>query len=907
MRQGNSIYLPPFSAEASVYRSTTSYRTASLISNTMSESLADTPQDATPITCGAKVVTVWLNAFIPNYIPGLTTTISNGPNTGLTKIPGPTSLNDCYLTDQRTYNPDFARSSRIHALVGVNLATGAVWYNTYCDNTVEVDCLTGVGTNCNQPGAASLDPITLTSTPVAGGTATSFNLTGNAKNPCAPFVAPYIDFTGTVTITELTSGEVDVNFTGTIEPFPAFEMYASADGGPPLQIFKAPPVLGADPWNLYGPVNRDVVGSVRLTSACPECQTCADGYCSKIDCVFPCLTCRDGTCVPKQCGDCEVCDAATGECQWTCGECQECIDGACQECQGLDICCNGVCVDSSQNVMHCGTCNSRCIPPRQCVGGSCHVTGNCPGGTYCWACDDITDPTTCRAQCVSRADMQHNCILCGNFCQDGHTCCGYPHGCVDLANDPLHCGACNHACTGEGQICQDSVCACPAGQSLCNNVCVDLSSDPTNCGTCGFTCSMDNGESCCDGVCNNFQSDSNNCGACGHACDDGSCSLGQCVCASDQTSCSKGDHEQCVNLLNDAANCGTCNNACGAVSGAGSCSSGPDCCYGYCVDYQSCAQHCGGCGMACPNGQSCCHGSCKDLQVDDNNCGQCDRACIGGQCNGGTCYCTDGKSKCPYGPLSEQCVNFQTDNNNCGGCGDVCMGGQFCSNGACVCPSGQIFCGGVCVNPQVDDKNCGSCGYSCWGLATCNDGKCTCPSGYQAAISPDGTGCCPLPWGACGGACCTEGFICCGGQCVNYNDPNHCGSCGTKCANGQICSGGKCICPKGVPCNGACCPSGLPCCHINGTCCDPGSHCCPGGGCCPANSVCPPPGSNNCLPQGATICPDQRHYCPADPDHPFCCSDSSACCSGGINCGQGWCYPGGPFGGVPYQNPSLSI
>ncbi len=50
-----------------------------------------------------------------------------------------------------------------------------------------------------------------------------------------------------------------------------------------------------------------------------------------------------------------------------------------------------------------------------------------------------------------------------------------------------------------GTTCQNGVCACPAGQTLCGGACTDLTTDAANCGQCGNACAT--GASCVSGTC----------------------------------------------------------------------------------------------------------------------------------------------------------------------------------------------------------------------------------------------------------------------------------------------------------------------------------------------------------------------------------------------------------------------
>ena len=117
--------------------------------------------------------------------------------------------------------------------------------------------------------------------------------------------------------------------------------------------------------------------------------------------------------------------------------------------------------------------------------------------------------------------------------------------CVDLENDPNHCGDCDQICA-QGLTCLEGQCgvACGPMAVACGETCTDLDLDPNNCGECEHTC--DPGIACLNGVCTP------------------DCAEGELLCG-----------ELCSNPNNDESNCGACDNSC------------PDdqlCVYGDCID-----------------------------------------------------------------------------------------------------------------------------------------------------------------------------------------------------------------------------------------------------------------------------------------------------------------------------------
>lgn len=83
-------------------------------------------------------------------------------------------------------------------------------------------------------------------------------------------------------------------------------------------------------------------------------------------------------------------------------------------------------------------------------------------------------------------------------CSGGTERCG--DVCVDKANDPAHCGACDNACPA-GKVCSQGACGdmCGGGTLLCDGLCVDTASSLEHCGDCGNAC--DANEQCMGGSC----------------------------------------------------------------------------------------------------------------------------------------------------------------------------------------------------------------------------------------------------------------------------------------------------------------------------------------------------------------------------------------------------------------------
>ncbi len=171
--------------------------------------------------------------------------------------------------------------------------------------------------------------------------------------------------------------------------------------------------------------------------------------------------------------------------------------------------------------------------------------------------DASPDACTGASQCIALHGPTATCT-------DGRCTCpgtrcpatGPTFRCVDLDDDPLHCGACGKACP-PGEQCVGGACACMPGFTRCGSVCYDLEGDAEHCGSCTLRCS----------------SSINKCRAAeplsGYKCtlDEYGCPAGRSVCPRADAS----DH--CFRLDRDEKNCGACGKSCasGEVCVSGAC------------------------------------------------------------------------------------------------------------------------------------------------------------------------------------------------------------------------------------------------------------------------------------------------------------------------------------------------
>ena len=345
-------------------------------------------------------------------------------------------------------------------------------------------------------------------------------------------------------------------------------------------------------------------------AACPALQARCDGAC--LDLRFD----------PSHCGACgNACDAD-----------EVCSEGKCAlKCAGGTTKCEvdgkNRCVDTALDASHCGGCGDACTGDEVCSIGKCD--DDCNGGTALCevggkpGCFDLKkDEAHCGA-CDSTCGADETCVggACKVVCVAGSTVCavakelggaggaggGAPPGlvdtCVDLQNDPKHCGGCGNACA-QGKVCQQGACLvdCLGGSTKCDvggvDLCIDVQNDPSHCGGCGNACAQ------------------------GKVCQQGACVVD---CLGGSTKCDVGGVDVCVDTTTDVAHCGGCNTECAAANASNFCSSGScdykcDAGYDDCnvdatdgceVDLQTDSSNCGSCGNACPGGAACIDGECS--------------------------------------------------------------------------------------------------------------------------------------------------------------------------------------------------------------------------------------------------------------------------------------------------------
>jgi hypothetical protein len=375
--------------------------------------------------------------------------------------------------------------------------------------------------------------------------------------------------------------------------------------------------------------------------------------------------------------------------------------------------------------------------------------------------------------------------------------------CVNPAEDPGHCGACDAACESKrcaGGKCQPATCtdkvkngaetsvdcggpACPrcanGGGCTSSSDCQSKSCSGGKClaPTCGD--GAQNGDEIgvdCGGGClacalgTPCSGAGPGCAAPDHAV--GECKNGKCVftCLPGFADCDRDPKNGCeVDLFRDVLSCGACGAACTGASAILKCVGG------VCA-VDRCSAAFGDCDKKASNG-------CETPLTTVSDCGACGAPCARGHassiCGSGTCEllaCDAGFGNCDKDPANGCEADLATDARHCGQCARACAAAHAIPS--CVAKSCAI---GKC------DKGFGDCnqapGDGCeTSLSTLSDcGGCGIPCAFANATASCPDGACEL------GACSTDFFDCDGNLATGCEidlarDPANCGGCRRKCA-----------------------------------------------------------------------------------------------------------------------------
>jgi len=145
-------------------------------------------------------------------------------------------------------------------------------------------------------------------------------------------------------------------------------------------------------------------------------------------------------------------------------------------------------------------------PPETRDVGACQSgTSTCVNGSWSACEGEVTPTTVVCGQFGDAGDQDCDGLRefadpeCSSICTDtgGTVCDG---GCVDISNDPSHCGGCNNECQS-GEECLDGSCTlqCLPPFINCSGVCANIIADENNCGGCGVQCAPN--QQCFFGAC----------------------------------------------------------------------------------------------------------------------------------------------------------------------------------------------------------------------------------------------------------------------------------------------------------------------------------------------------------------------------------------------------------------------
>jgi hypothetical protein len=319
----------------------------------------------------------------------------------------------------------------------------------------------------------------------------------------------------------------------------------------------------------------------------------------------------------------------------------------------------------------------------------------------CGACGVSCGQAGSQASCEAG-----KCTFTG--CAEGFADCG--SGCISLAGDPAHCGACDNVCpSATASKCAGGRCTsvtCTAGHADCNGKASDACEADlglvATCGSCDVHCGpYANGTAGCSGE---------------------QCTL---TCSDGFADCNKNRDDGCETDLAQVTSCGACGMSCASLPHVAS----AQCAAGACTQ------------LVCESGFGDCDGNpangCEQALNTNDHCGTCAGTCspanATGSCQSGSCAisaCADRYDDCD-GQVGNGCEASLDSSATCGGCKNACQGGTVCQNGGCTCsgtscPSGQECCGGACIDtsgkcypwPCIpgtarDKNNCGGCGTQC--------------------------------------------------------------------------------------------------------------------------------------------------------------------------------------------------
>ncbi|MFN8391967.1 MAG: TadE/TadG family type IV pilus assembly protein [Bdellovibrionota bacterium] len=637
------------------------------------------------------------------------------------------------------------------------------------------------------------------------------------------------------------------------------------------------------------------------------------------------------SCVCKS-ADVSACQASGGSMDPTTCQCGGCGQGVSQgttcACPNGGTLVNGNCNCGSSKDWNVGqgmcACKADITNDCQAAGGTINATNcscSCPGNR-------VWNASTKTCDCDPTLKFYCDTNLYNPW--------GYPSGTYDnnscACNCPAHSSLIsNLICYCSGGSASGNSCVCPSGQMWQGNSCVCDTSTAAAVGctaagsdgtwsqsgsTCSCTCpggKVFNGTSC--------------------ACPSGKVWNGSsCVCDTSTAAA-----QTCINSggsLNASCTCGSCSGGKVLVNGACQCASGQIWNGSACV-----------CDSSTAAATTCTSAPSNGSWVQSGS--SCSCSCAGGKVvTSGSCQCPTGKiwngSSCVCDTTTaaaQLCTTTGGQLNSSCACTN-CPGGKVLQGGQCVCPSGQAWNGNACVcdATTANATKCtnspsngtwvqggATCSCSCSGGKVLVNGACTCPTaqmwdGSKCVCDPNLTaalnctnsggtlnaacscGSCPTNMQLSNGSCICNSTL--QSSCTNSNGQYNAGNCSCTCPTGSSLQGnGTCSACSGgqIVVNGACtCPPGKT--MQNGTCqCDTATATActsAGGNLDPSSCACNCPSGatmsgNQCTCQGfmqltasGCVCPAYYQGYTATQTSPTTCALS---CTGSRHEWNGWC------------------
>ena len=237
-------------------------------------------------TCQIGKVTVWVSAFIPGDVPGVTLVVPDGPYKGQKMLRNPLNVlgyypGDCFITDNRDFKADPGASARMHSLIEIDVAAetivGGGMGTQRIGETVELDCEDG-SVECQKTGPTNRMAFSnfQVQSGFDGERIFSVDLKAAGQDWCFEWspqsLVCDIDYRGTFSIlVNKARDQAHVGFAGDLDEFPAYEVYAAADGQPAVTLLRESPLPGKTPFALCktpvssaAPPPRHVTGAATL-------------------------------------------------------------------------------------------------------------------------------------------------------------------------------------------------------------------------------------------------------------------------------------------------------------------------------------------------------------------------------------------------------------------------------------------------------------------------------------------------------------------------------------------------------------------------------------------------------------------------------------------------------------------